>query len=146
MNGHGVDTRWFQNLLADKRLSQRQLAKRLGLDPAAVSLMLRGKRKMSVTEASELARFLGVEMDEVLLHAGSTPTVPVKAPAGLRGGVARVVAVDQPKAVIDAGGAGSIEIPVPMSDGTVATLLLPRALGRADADRIAAVVQALALP
>jgi transcriptional regulator with XRE-family HTH domain len=68
-----IDTRWFQNLIADRRLSQRRLAKQLGLDPAAVSLMFRGKRRMQMHEAADVARLLGVSMDEVLAHAGIRP-------------------------------------------------------------------------
>lgn len=63
---------WFQSKLADKQLSQRQLAKHIGLDPAAVSLMLRGKRKMTADEAGSVAKLLGVPVDEVLRHAGVT--------------------------------------------------------------------------
>lgn len=68
-----IDTRWFQNLIADRRLSQRRLAKQLGLDPAAVSLMFRGKRRMQMHEAADVDRLLGVSMDEVLQHAGIRP-------------------------------------------------------------------------
>lgn len=42
----------------------------MGLDPAAVSLMLRGKRAMKITEAAEIARLLGVPADEVMQAAG----------------------------------------------------------------------------
>lgn len=65
-----VDTGWFQGMLIDKGLSQRQLARAIGLDPSAVSLMLRGKRKMDVQEAGVVAKALGVSVDEVLRHAG----------------------------------------------------------------------------
>lgn len=65
-----VDTHWFQAQLADKRLSQRKLAAMMGLDPAAVSLMLRGKRKMVAGEVAVVARLLGVPVDEVMRHAG----------------------------------------------------------------------------
>lgn len=71
-----IDSRWFQNRLADRRMSQRGLAKKLGLDPAAVSLMFRGKRRMQMHEAAEVARLLGCTMDEVLEHAG------IRAPMG----------------------------------------------------------------
>lgn len=71
-----VDTRWFRQRLAERRLSQRGLARQLGLDPAAVSLMFRGKRRMQMSEAADVARLLGVPIDEVLAHAG------VRAPAG----------------------------------------------------------------
>lgn len=141
-----IDTRWFKDRLADRRLSQRQLAKRMGLDPAAVSLMLRGMRKLSAAEAADLARQLGVSTDEVLARAGSTPTIPARvelakdAPATPVALKARDVATAAP--VMDA---GMIELPVPMADGSTARLVLPRVMGKADAQRIAALVQALAL-
>jgi transcriptional regulator with XRE-family HTH domain len=72
-----IDTQYFRNLLSDRRMSQRGLAKRLGLDPAAVSLMFRGKRRMQMHEAADVARLLGVPLDEVLAHAGiRSPLTP----------------------------------------------------------------------
>lgn len=67
---HHVNTRWFQDKLADKQLSQRKLAKMMALDPSAVSLMLRGMRVISADEASEMARILGVPLAEVLAQIG----------------------------------------------------------------------------
>lgn len=69
-----VDTKWFRNRLSDQRMSQRGLARQLGLDPAAVSLMLRGKREMKIAEAAAIARLLGVPADEVMTHAGVSIT------------------------------------------------------------------------
>lgn len=159
-----IDTRWFQNQLADKRLSQRQLAKRMDLDPAAVSLMLRGKRKMTANEAVEIANMLGVSADEVLMRAGSAPTLPAArsaAPAPqdvpmIVGSFPNAVgygfgrshelkAKDVATSAPQVGQPDMIELPVPMSDGSTAKLLLPRVLARGDADRISALVQALAL-
>ena len=54
-----MDTKWFRDRLADRGLSQRALARQMALDAAAVSLMLRGKREMKLTEAAEIARLLG---------------------------------------------------------------------------------------
>lgn len=147
-----IDTGWFQGRLADKRLSQRQLAKRMGLDPAAVSLMLRGKRKMSAAEAADIAVLLGVSADEVLLHAGSVPVMPSlrsTVATDARGNVA-LVARDVATAAPVVGSAdvqavGMLELPVPMSDGSVARLVLPRAMTKQDAERISAIVGALAL-
>jgi transcriptional regulator with XRE-family HTH domain len=68
-----IDSSWFRNRLADRQISQRGLAKKLGLDPAAVSLMFRGKRRMQMHEAADVARLLGVSLDEVLAHAGIRP-------------------------------------------------------------------------
>lgn len=67
---HSIDTKWFQDRLADRKMSQRQLAKHLGLDSSAVSLTFRGKRLMKLTEAADIARLIGAPLDEVLAHAG----------------------------------------------------------------------------
>ena len=48
----------------------RQLAKRIELEPSAVSLMLRGMRKMTLEEANKIASLLGVQVTEVLRQAG----------------------------------------------------------------------------
>jgi transcriptional regulator with XRE-family HTH domain len=65
-----IDTTWFRNRIAERHMSQRGLAKKLGLDPAAVSLMFRGKRRMQMHEAADVARLLGVPLNDVLDHAG----------------------------------------------------------------------------
>lgn len=61
-----MDTNWFRDRLADRGLSQRALARIMGLDAAAVSLMLRGRRVMKLTEAAEIARLLGVPAEDVM--------------------------------------------------------------------------------
>lgn len=78
-----VNTRWFAEHLAANHLSMRQLAKLLKLDPSAVSLMLRGKRKMTPTEANSIARILSLPVTEVLRKAGvqiseDTRTLPLR--------------------------------------------------------------------
>lgn len=65
-----MDTTWFKDLLRAKKLSQRSLAKMLDLDPAAVSLMFRGKRRMGMKEAVALSKLLGVGIQEVNRRAG----------------------------------------------------------------------------
>lgn len=65
-----IDTRWFTDRLDERRMSQRQLAKLMGLDSAAVSLMLRGKRRMSMEEAAQIAVLLQSSTQEVLEAAG----------------------------------------------------------------------------
>lgn len=183
-----IDTRWFQDRLADKRMSQRKLASVMNLDPAAVSLMFRGRRKMSAAEAAEVARILNVEVDEVLRRAGiyaaadsaraeaamaqhdiymarkafEPPRTPQQQADDARQAVERRkeeararlahaqhevqrLGIAEPPATTTIP-EGMIELPVPMSDGSVAKLLLPRTMTKGDADRIAAVVQALAIP
>lgn len=65
-----MDTRWFRDRLADRGMSQRALARHMGLDAAAISLMLRGRRTMKLTEAAEIARLLGVPAEDVIAAAG----------------------------------------------------------------------------
>lgn len=65
-----VNTRWFRDLLEDRHISQRKLAKMLEVDPSAVSLMLRGMREIKMEEARDLARILGVPLAEVLTNVG----------------------------------------------------------------------------
>lgn len=127
-----IDTRWFQTRLADKHVSQRQLAKRLGLDPAAVSLMLHGRRKFTAKEAVEIARVLGVELEAVVTKAG------------LGRGVGGLLEGSGTEGGSDEGSGDVFEVPVPLADGGVVRLPLPRRLRRGDAERIAAVVRAWA--
>lgn len=65
-----VDTDWFRDRLAARKLSQRGLAKAMGVDPSAVSLMFRGMRRMTVEEASQVAVLLQATTNEVLHAAG----------------------------------------------------------------------------
>ncbi len=61
---------WFQERLRTLKISQRQLAARIGLDPAAVSYMLAGKRAMSMDEAKAIADIFLVPVTEVMRQAG----------------------------------------------------------------------------
>lgn len=65
-----IDTQWFVDRLADRDLSQRGLAKLMNLDPAAVSLMFRGRRKMTMAEAAQLATILDVAPADMFERAG----------------------------------------------------------------------------
>lgn len=65
-----MKTEWFRTMLSQRKMSQRSLAKAMDLDPAAISLMLRGKRKLQLTEAKQIAAILSVQLNDVLLAAG----------------------------------------------------------------------------
>lgn len=65
-----IDQAWFQDKLRHLKISQRQLAKRIGLDPAAVSYMFAGKRTMSMDEAKAIADIFLVPVTEVMRQAG----------------------------------------------------------------------------
>lgn len=76
-----INTDWFKGLMADRRISQRELAKKLGVDHSALSLTFRGKRNMKMNEAADLARLLGVPVADVMENAGIKPderSIPLK--------------------------------------------------------------------
>ena len=73
-----MNTEWFLQKLAERRLSQRGLAKLMSLDPSAVSLMFRGKRKMTIQEAAQMAVLLDVPPTDVLTNAGVQLPPPAK--------------------------------------------------------------------
>ena len=68
-----IETQWFVDRIAARQLSMRGLAKLMGLDPAALSLAFRGKRKITLEEAAQLSVLLDVSTTEVLERAGIKP-------------------------------------------------------------------------
>ncbi|WP_321336512.1 helix-turn-helix transcriptional regulator [Breoghania sp.] len=65
-----INTGWFKDRIADKRLSQRKVASLLGVDNSTLSLLLNGRRRMRIDQASELARILSVSVADVMTNAG----------------------------------------------------------------------------
>jgi len=65
-----INTKWFIDRLKEKEMSMRQLAKRMNLDPSAVSNMLNGKRMMRTEEANKIANLLGLDVREVIKQSG----------------------------------------------------------------------------
>lgn len=65
-----TNSQWFKQRLADRKLTLRGLAKHLNMDPGAMSLTLRGKRRMTTSEANQIGQLLGVPVTEVLRQAG----------------------------------------------------------------------------
>jgi hypothetical protein len=65
-----IKTDWFKEKLRSVKLSQRQLAKKMELDPASMSYMLAGKRKMTMEEAKQIAGHLLLPVTEVMRQAG----------------------------------------------------------------------------
>ncbi|MET3612072.1 transcriptional regulator with XRE-family HTH domain [Rhizobium aquaticum] len=60
-----IDSEWFYRQLEKDGRSLRAMARALGLDPSAVSRMLKGERKMSADEQDGIAGYLGVSINEV---------------------------------------------------------------------------------
>lgn len=62
---HAVDRDWWNTRMKTAGLSQRRLAKLVGMDHAALSLALSGKRHLRLQEAFAVADNLGVSVDEL---------------------------------------------------------------------------------
>ena len=129
MNAQTINTKWFRDRLAERDMSLRRLAKLLELDPSAVSLMLRGHRKMTSEEANRISGLLTIPVTEVLAQAGvpieeDARSMPVKATIDARGALhpltsknpRRVVA---PRDVPASGLAVQIRAPELLQDGWV---------------------------
>ena len=65
-----VNRRYFEGLMADRGLSLRQLAARMGMSHSQLSLTFSGTRRMQLDEACKLAEILGVTLQQVALNAG----------------------------------------------------------------------------
>lgn len=65
-----MDKRFFENLLRDKKISLRGLARRLDILPSQLSLTLSGKRRMQLGEAVQIAQIFGLPLQEIAIHAG----------------------------------------------------------------------------
>ena len=61
----GIDTAWFHQQLEQRGESVRGLARFIGIDPSAVSRMLKGERKMSAEEQDQIPNFLSVNLEEI---------------------------------------------------------------------------------
>lgn len=71
-----INTPWFQQMLYSLKINQTKLGELMDLDKGAISLLLRGMRKMSAHEAGQIAAIFSVPVDEVLRHAGIEAAVP----------------------------------------------------------------------
>jgi hypothetical protein len=69
-NKPAINTEWFHQQFERQESSLRSFARHAGMDPAVVSRMLSGQRRMKLEEAQEIANFLRVPLVEVLKHAG----------------------------------------------------------------------------
>ena len=65
-----VNKSFFEDLLKDRKLSLRQLSKRLEILPSQLSQTFNGKRRMQITEAVKIAQVLGAPLNEVMIAAG----------------------------------------------------------------------------
>lgn len=65
-----INQAWFKERLQARKISQRKLAALIGIDPASMSYMLKGERKMALDEARKIAEHLMLPVTEVMRKAG----------------------------------------------------------------------------
>ncbi len=65
-----INHQFFRNALLAADKSQREMARHMGLDPSAITLMFQGRRAMQLHEAQQIAQFLSVPVEDVLRNAG----------------------------------------------------------------------------
>lgn len=65
-----VDRRFFETIMASKKLSMRGLATRMGMTHSQLSLTFSWQRRMQLDEASQMAEILGVPLHRVAEAAG----------------------------------------------------------------------------
>ena len=63
-----VDKKWFVDRWTEKGLSLRKVADLVGMDPSALSRVLKGERKMKIGEVGRIASVLDVSSADVLAH------------------------------------------------------------------------------
>lgn len=63
-----IDTAWFSSQLKKKNKTAEGLGRFLNLHKSAVSRMLSGQRQMTAEEQDNVARYLGVSIEEVAAH------------------------------------------------------------------------------
>lgn len=69
-NVTGINRRYFDNMLADRRLSLRGLAAKMGLGHSQLSLTFSGARKMTLEEAAQLSNIFGEPIHKIVENAG----------------------------------------------------------------------------
>ena len=65
-----VNKTYFTDLFKDRKMSQREVARRIGVWAGGLSLTMDSKRLMKMDEAVRLARVLNVPLAEVMANAG----------------------------------------------------------------------------
>lgn len=65
-----LDTEWFKAQMRKQNLSQRSVAKKLGINQSLISHMFFGRRRMTLEEADKWAKILQVPLIEVLDRSG----------------------------------------------------------------------------
>lgn len=65
-----INKQWFLDRLQERGENQSTLARHLGVDKSAMSLLLNGRRRLHAEACDEIAAFLRVPVSDVLAAAG----------------------------------------------------------------------------
>lgn len=68
----GINRRFFEALMADKKMSLRALAGKMGMNHSQLSLTFSGGRRMTIEEASQLSHIFGIPLHRIFEAAGVT--------------------------------------------------------------------------
>lgn len=85
-----IDEKWMRLMVDRAGHSLRSFAGAVGIDPSAFLRTLNGKRRLQLEEAQRMAGIMGVDVADVLAHAG----MKLQAPGLPSGATAKVVAKD----------------------------------------------------
>jgi len=66
-----IDLKWFRALLKTRKMSQKELADAIHMNPSSMSLTLSGKREVRLGEAQQIARVLDLSIEELVAHFGN---------------------------------------------------------------------------
>lgn len=119
------------------QIEPKTISQTLGARPRSGVIDVEGKRKATAQEVAEIARMLGVGVDEVLARLGTGVVSAKRASEATSGAVAAAMAAGVSEDLL--------ELPVPMTNGGTARLMIPRQLSKVDAERIAALLSAFAV-
>ena len=72
-NSPRMDSDWLKARLDEIGKNQSDLARALGVDPAAVTRLFKGERQVQTHEIRTLATFLRMPLDQVAAHVGGEP-------------------------------------------------------------------------
>lgn len=111
-----LNRRFFDSLMAEKKLSLRGLASRMGMGHSQLSLTFSGARKMSLSEAAQLSQIFNVPLHVIVENAGVT----VRPLGGSRAQVIGAVHGDGAVELYEAGVIERTTAPEGMPEDTVA--------------------------
>lgn len=97
-----VDKRFFETVMASKKLSMRGLAAKMDRTHSQLSLMFSGQRRMQLDEAIKLSELLGVPLQRIAEAAGASQS-------RMNGRRVSVIGVMTPSGVVDIYPAGTVE-------------------------------------